>query len=372
MSFRQMNLDVFAGKPLPHVFFQPRIEPWFAWHREFNRMPPAYRDHSLLDLFDSMPCSMRYVQYYTGMPEPVTERFSRRVTVQGTLTEDRTTRIYQTPHGDLSETFKQTTDRTWRRIKFAVKTVDDLARLRWLYQYREVKFSAENFARGAHFMGDRGEPQFWVARSPYQALALDWMEYTDFVYALTDDPAAIRATLDAIDAAYDPLYEQIIASGQVKIVNFGENLHGHLITPRHFEELLLPWYTKRAEQLRAADIYSHIHIDGAVKPFLKYLKDLPFDGIEALTPEPQGDVTLEEIKAHIGDKILLDGIPAVLFMDTYSREELMACVEKVVELFHPRLVLGVSDEVPEGSGAEAMERVKMIAQWCQAQKTAAV
>jgi hypothetical protein len=124
--------------------------------------------------------------------------------------------------------------------------------------------------------------------------------------------------------------------------------------------LLLPFYIKRANQLRDAG-FTHIHIDGAVKPLLKYLKHLPFDGIEALTPEPQGDVTLEEIKEHIGDKILLDGIPAVLFMDTYSRDELMACVEKVVELFHPRLVLGVSDEVPEGAGQEAMERTEMIA-----------
>lgn len=370
MSFRQMNLDVFAGEPLPHVFFQPRIEPWFAWHRQFNKLPAAYRDYSLLDLFDAMPCSMRYVQYYTGMPAPVTERFSGGVTVQGTLTDNRTTRIYQTPYGDLSETFMQTTDRSWRRVRFAVKTPDDLKKLRWLFQYRDVQFSVENFRRGAHFMGDRGEPQFWVARSPYQALALDWMEYTDFVYALADNPAAITETMHVIDAAYDQLYEQITASRQVKIVNFGENLHGHLIKPRHFEELLLPFYTRRVEQLRAAGIYSHVHIDGATRPFLKYLKDLPFDGIEALTPAPQGDVTLEEIKEHIGDKILLDGIPAVLFMETYAREDLMACVEQIVKLFHPRLVLGVSDEVPEGSGAEAMARVKLVAQWCLEHGTA--
>jgi hypothetical protein len=25
-----------------------------------------------------------------------------------------------------------------------------------------------------------------------------------------------------------------LSCGQVKIVNFGENIHGHLITPRHF------------------------------------------------------------------------------------------------------------------------------------------
>ena len=116
--------------------------------------------------------------------------------------------------------------------------------------------------------------------------------------------------------------------------------------------------------MRRAGIFTHVHIDGYFHSILRYLKDLPFDGLEALTPAPQGDCTLEEIKAAIGDKILLDGIPAVYFMDTFTRDELMACVEKVAAYFHPRLVLGVSDEVPQGSSQEAIERVRLVADWC--------
>jgi hypothetical protein len=107
-----------------------------------------------------------------------------------------------------------------------------------------------------------------------------------------------------------------------------------------------------------------MHLDGYFHSLLPTLKDLPFDGIEALTPVPQGDVELEEMKEHIGDKILLDGIPAVCFMPSFSREELMAITEKVVALFSPRLVLGISDELPEGTDAEGIERVRMVADWC--------
>jgi hypothetical protein len=53
---------------------------------------------------------------------------------------------------------------------------------------------------------------------------------------------------------------------------------------------------------------------------------MPFDGIEALTPSPQGDATLEEIKEHIGDKILLDGIPAIYFMASAGLPD--GCVER--------------------------------------------
>jgi hypothetical protein len=160
----------------------------------------------------------------------------------------------------------------------------------------------------------------------------------------------------------------LCAAGVVKIINVGENLHEALFSHRYFEQYYLPWYERRMGQLKQAGIFSHLHLDGYFHSLLPYLRHLPFDGLEALTPVPQGDVTLEEMKDAIGDKVLLDGIPAVLFMDTYSRQELMETTEKVIRLFAPRLVLGVSDEVPEGTGPEAMERVRLVAEFCRGYK----
>ena len=139
-----------------------------------------------------------------------------------------------------------------------------------------------------------------------------------------------------------------------------------MISPRYFERYFLPFYEKRVGQLHQAGIYSHVHIDGYFASLLPYLRDMPFDGYEALTPEPQGDVTLEQMAEHIGDKVLLDGIPAVLFMSTYPEDELMASVERIVELFAPRLILGISDELPEGCGVEGLERMRRVADWCRA------
>ncbi|MBN1401250.1 MAG: hypothetical protein JXA74_10460, partial [Anaerolineae bacterium] len=152
---------------------------------------------------------------------------------------------------------------------------------------------------------------------------------------------------------------------RLRIVNFGENIHDQLISPRYWERYCLPFYHKRCSQLREAGIFSHIHMDGFFHSLLPYLRELPFDGIEALTPAPQGDVSLEEMAEHIGDKVLLDGIPAVLFMPQYTEGELMQTVEQLVALFHPRLVLGISDELPEGTGPEALERVRQVARWAR-------
>jgi hypothetical protein len=366
MNLREMNLRIFQGRPVPHVFFQPRFEPWYDWHKIFNCMPARFQGMSLRDVYAHLNVSMRTVHYYTGNPDPIVRRFTPEVKIRKRYQAEERTVIYETPYGILTEKLKRTQDKTWRTVGFPVKQQDDFRKLRWLFEHMRYQFDQKAFDKGDAYVGDLGVPSFWVPKSPYQALAQQWMRLEDLIYALTDCRSEVEDTMRVIDEAYDDLYEQLTASGKLQILNFGENLHESLLSPRWLDRYLLPFYEKRSNQLRHAGIFTHVHLDGYFHSWLKYLKDFPFDGLEALTPVPQGDVTLEEIKESIGDKILLDGIPAVLFMSSlYSREELMATVEKIVKLFHPRLVLGVSDEVPEGADEEAIIRVKMVSDWCR-------
>jgi hypothetical protein len=367
LTFRDMNLRVFTRDPLPHVFFQPRMEPWFEWHRIFDAMPEPFQGMDLRQFYDACDCSMRTFQYYSGLPSPVLVTYDDDVVRREIIRGENKTRIFETPHGDLVERQHLTQDQTWRVVDFPVSGPEDLRAMAWLFRRTRYAFSRQYLDLGDAFIGARGLPGFWVPKSPYQALAQQWMKLQNLVYAITDHPDLVAEVMEAIDGSYDELYDQIIADGRVRLVNFGENLHDSLFSPTWFMRYLLPWYEKRAGQLREAGIYTHVHLDGYFHSMLPLLKDLPFDGLEALTPEPQGDVTLDEMKEHMGDKILLDGIPAVLFTPTYTRDELMATAERVVELFHPNLVLGVSDEVPEGTGLEAIERVRMVAEWARTQ-----
>jgi hypothetical protein len=364
-SFREMNLRVFRREPLPHVFFQPRIEPWVQWHQRRNLLPEPLRGRSLPETFDWLGASMRYLNYHTGLPNAVISAVNPTVKVRERNAPDERVRIYETPFGDLTEVQQFTAEGSWRVAEHLVKAPADLAALRWLCERTTYSFSRERFEAGRRFMGDRGEPQFFLPRSPYQALVVQWMTLPDLIYALADMPQEVEDLMRVIDDSYDPVFKEIIASGLVKIAGFGENIEAQLLSPKYFEQYLLPYYQKRVGALRRAGIHSHVHIDGKFRPLLRYLADLPFDGLEALTPAPMGDATLEDIREHIGDKILLDGLPAILFTDTYTRDELMQMVEKMVTYFHPRLILGISDELPQGGGLEAMERCKLVADWCR-------
>ena len=85
MTFREMNLAVFRGEALPHVFCQPRIEPWLFWQKEFGELPEDLRGLDVREVYERIGASMRYMHYYTGLPSPVTERFSDEVKITAPL-----------------------------------------------------------------------------------------------------------------------------------------------------------------------------------------------------------------------------------------------------------------------------------------------
>lgn len=114
-----MNLRVFRGEPLPHVFFQPRFEPWYAWNKQFNSLPKQLSSLSLQETYDLIGASMRTVNYYTDQPDPIEYSFSGDVRISEKREGEVITRCYGTPHGSLFETLKLTTDKTWRVVEFA-------------------------------------------------------------------------------------------------------------------------------------------------------------------------------------------------------------------------------------------------------------
>ncbi|KXB01257.1 hypothetical protein AKJ41_02220 [candidate division MSBL1 archaeon SCGC-AAA259O05] len=102
-------------------------------------------------------------------------------------------------------------------------------------------------------------------------------------------------------------------------------------------------------------------MDGRIEPLLPLLDDLPFDGIEAATPKPQGDVTVEELAEAMGDKVLLDGVPGISFLPNRPMGELKGITEKILEEFSPRLILGISDEPPPNSDFGRFKKVAKMA-----------
>ena len=135
-----------------------------------------------------------------------------------------------------------------------------------------------------------------------------------------------------------------------------------------FKKYLIPFYQRTSKQIHDSGKYLTVHYDGFVKNFLPLLRETGIDGYECVTPKPQGDVTLEEIKKYIIDEemFLRDGIPAILFTNRYPVKELEAFTYKILNTLGKsgRLQLGISDLLPSNGEIERVRLVgKIVEKW---------
>jgi hypothetical protein len=349
--FSDMTMDVFQGRDPGGVVWQPRLEFWYAVNKKRGTLPPHLRHASLVELYDYCHASIRYFGGALRSRYRTVRVTEERLDAQSVRT------TWDTPVGALTDVRRYD---EWglssHLIEYKIKSPSDLDVMEYMLQDETWHWDQQAHESDLRRIGDRGVPQFYFRRSPVQGLMIEHMGLTDTVYLMLDEPGRLQRYVEAQSEADEAMYD-VICACPVPLVNFGENIDAHMDPPSIWNEHLIPYYRRRTEQLQAAGKGVYIHVDGAMKPLLPHLRACPWNGIEAATPLPQGDVTLAEIKGALGDMVLLDGIPALFFLPSFPERDLTDCVRQVVELFYPRLVLGISDEIPPDGD---IERVRLV------------
>jgi uroporphyrinogen-III decarboxylase len=355
MTDRERVLNTFAGEPVDRVCWQPRLEHWFRYREKTGTMPEQLAGLDLFGVYDDLGCSVRYAG------RPLVFEYEE-CALRHEVGEDQQVFYYETPLGTLTEVLRRGEEGTSsHRAKFPVQTLEDMEVMEYFLSDQRASFDVEQFASIERRLGDRGVCQFYFPRSPLMRMIINYVGFEQTIYLLHDEPERTEQFMAHMERCDDQMFD-VLCDSPVQILNFGDNIDGWLTPPPLFERYLIPIYERRCEQLHAAGKFTHIHMDGALKPLLPYLADLPQHGIEAPTPLPQGDVELEELCEAMGDKIMLDGIPCVHFLPNFPVNELEECVETLLDLQGPRLILGISDEIsPPGD----IERVRMVTEMVQ-------
>jgi hypothetical protein len=355
-DFRAMNLAVFRREDPGGVLWQPRLEYWYNVNRTRGTLPRHLQQAGLLDLYDYCHASVRY------FTRPLRQRHKTVQVQERWESEKRLRRTWQTPVGALTEVVHYD---EWGlsgyHTEYKLKGPQDFQVLEFMLADEEWEWDQATYEQDVQRVGRRGCPQFYFRRSPIQGLFIEHMGFEKAIYTMHDHPTLVQRYVEMASEADNAMYD-VLCHAPVQTLNLGENIDAAMDPPPIWREHLAPYYRRRVDQLHAAGKWVHIHVDGAMKPLLLHLRDSPWDGVEAATPLPQGDVTLQQIRQALGDGVLLDGIPAVYFLPTFSQETLVECVREVVDLFYPRLVLGISDELPPDG---LIERVRLVGQLVQ-------
>jgi Uroporphyrinogen decarboxylase (URO-D) len=355
LDLEALHRDVAFGQAGGMVIWQPRILEWYELRQRTGQgLPAPYTGMSRLDLYRALGCSDRLYDYNDCFECAEDERVE---VTQRDLDETDYEITWRTPIGSHSAVYRRSPHTDWHMpVKWPIADEDDMGVAMWRLERMRYRFDPHEYeAMRVRFRG-LGAPTIFICRTTIQHLLVSEMGPEATFRMLRRDRGRCEAYFTALTRSQNRLLDLIEAS-PIEIINYGDNIHATVLSPKLFERYILPVYQTRGSRLRAAGKFVHAHFDGDVKPLLPYLEDTGLSGIEAITPKPQGDVTLEETKAALGDMFLLDGIPAVYFDATYSVETLLDCARRCIDLFAPNLILGISDEM---SATGEIERIRLV------------
>lgn len=357
LDLTRFHLDVAKRRSGGRIIWQPRILCWLSDKRFAGELLPEPYEHlSLPDIYRNLHVSARIYDfnacYGKVLPPSVIER-------QEQLDEFRTRYVTETPVGTLTSIRRRSrSSPDSYPEKWTLETEDDVRIAIWLEENSTWTWNQAAFDRLSKEWHGLGAPTIFLPRVNVQSLYIDSMGVENAVYAMADFPDVTEAYFRALDESHDRLID-LINTSPIEIINFGDNVHAGTLSPELFKKYVLPAYQHRTERLHTAGKFVHAHWDGDVKPLLPFAQDTGLDGIEAITPKPQGDVSLKEVRKYLGDRMfLIDGIAAVLFNDTYPEEELLRQTKECIDLFAPNLILGISDEI---SSTGDIERIRAVA-----------
>jgi len=354
MNNRERIIAVFDRRGADRLVWQPRLHHWYEMNKARGTLPKKYEGWDILQIYDDLDASPRAYHYFNDTIKCI-EGDQLRVQVKENV--DHVYTKYKTPKGNLAQIERKTEYGTASlRIEYLLKSVEDFDVLTYILRHQSFEFDRDLYEKRESLLGDRSEPVVSVPRGSIQRFFIVYMGFQRGVVVLWKHREEVESLFQAFDENDDKRFS-LIKKTPFKIVNFGDNMDEGLCSPPLFKRYMLPYYQRRTKELHEVGKFCTSHWDGKIRRVLPFVKETGLDGLECVPPEPQGNVTLEELKKGLKDKILIDGIPATHFLSFVRDEELKTFVDKILDLFTPNIILGISDMLPPDGD---IEKVRII------------
>ncbi len=208
-------------------------------------------------------------------------------------------------------------------------------------------------------MGGDGLPICGMIRSPLPALLADWVGVQGTIFLMADAPEEVEATLEVIDRSNDGYFDHL-SNTAAPLCHFADNLSADVIGG-YWDSLCAEYYRRRVAQVHAAGKFCVSHLDGATRGLIARLAASGLDGIESLTPQPVGDITMEEMSRLMEphDCVFWGGLPGAMFAHPWHWDALREMIDGLFRLHRSgrRVVVGSADQVPPDANLENVRKV---------------
>jgi len=365
MTERERLTAVLDGRTPDRTPWYGDLSWWHAAHAAAGDLPPEYAGE---DGYLRMHRNAG-VGIYLYAPVVWTQAYDQTVTETVVVDGMASTTTLTTPVGSVrSVTVGLPESATSAIVEHYVKAPDDLRVLAYAHAHRRIAPNVAAFLACDARWGDAGMACVLapIATTGLQMLITRWAGVETTVRLWADAREEFERFLGAFDEADDDVFE-IIATSPGRCVEFPENLSGEVTGRALLRAYALPTWRRRIERLHDAGKVVGIHNDGTLRGSLPLLIEAGFDFVEAATPAPVGDMSIQEIRDATADRIIVwGGLPGALFSPATSDDAFAAHIEGVLRTFDrgSGFVLGVADQVPPDASFERVRRVReMVDRW---------
>lgn len=385
-GMHQQALTVLRGEKLTRLPFITRLEAWYKSHTRTNTLPEHLRGLTLdqvhaavgigrLKFASPFAFRLRGVEIkstFNGDPlyqryEPVIENFPGMWDIVPTDRAGETITEIITPRGRLLLQHKLLPDSVLFGTdpylkRHLIQDDDDLHILEYILEKAEYVPLYEKIYEDEALVGENGFVVPLLYRIPFQQVLLEYLGEVPSFRALHQHPDQVRHLFNLLDQQMMAIIQEI-SSLDVPYVEFPDNLHGPMTSPRLFKEYCLPMYQKYCDALHAQGKKVGSHTDGDMRPLLDLLPQSGLDVCESFSPSPLTRCTFEEAW-HAWEKgpVIWGAISSPILEEWVSESDFRAYMQKLFETIDRPIILGIVDLFMYHN---SIERATSIASWIE-------
>jgi hypothetical protein len=269
-------------------------------------------------------------------------------------------RSVRTPLGTLEEEWRYLPEAyAWAPFRHLINTPADLPVLRYWCEHTHYVPDLEEAVRRQEMVGDLGVVLCYLPRTPFMQWVAEYAGIRNIVDLWMQAPDEFEETLRVMERSQDQAAE-VAVTVPADCLMIPENLSSEVVGRRFYAQYVRPCEEKWVARIHAAGKYAFIHMDGTLKGLLAQVGSVGYDVIEAVTPEPVGDMPMRATRSLAGPQpILWGGVPGIYFTPLVSEAEFERHVCEMLEVMvaDRRMVLGVADQVPPDALRSRVARV---------------
>ena len=205
--------------------------------------------------------------------------------------------------------------------------------------------SYDQFEHLSQQVGDDGYVIGQLGYSPLMQMIIIFIGMAQYAFEMVDNPDEFWSLYEALDRKMQRAYP-IAADSPAHLILYGGNVFPQLAGVAIFEERIMPCYNEFAVYLHKNNKLLGVHFDANTMGFQDSIAASNIDVIEAFTPPPDCDMTLEHARMVWPDKIIWANFPSSVHLR--SPDEVRKMTLKLLAEAAPgnRFIMGITEDLP--------------------------